>query len=141
MIIELEDSIVSILRTRFDGSGPIVEPTVDDVSTYDSLGARGCVLVRYIGESYTPQTGNLHVRTWRFMVMFGSKHFGRRTSDAGIYQLMDSARGILSGARIQADARTNPIKLTPEAGGFIREQSGVWWYYLTFSGRDSVVIP
>ena len=142
MIAELESQIVELLRLRFDGTGQIVEPIADDVDAFDKLGARGAIIVRYIGEIYTPVVGaSGYQRTWRFMIAIASKTFGRSTPDSGIYTTMDAIRGTLTGRRLAHADGMNTVRLIPESAGFIREQKKIWWYQITFSGKDSVIIP
>lgn len=139
MIIELEDAIQQVLADAFKASGPVVASTVDDVSRYKNMGARGTILVRYIGANYIPQRTNL-LRTWRFMVLIGMKRFGQHAQTMGAYAALDQTRRLLTGRMLQPETFNVPVRLLPESEGFVQEFAGVWWFQMTFAGSDVLLV-
>jgi hypothetical protein len=140
MITELEQAIEHRLSTAFKPDGPIVASTVDDVSKYKNQGSRGSILVRYIGANYIPQGQGRLLRTWRFMILVGMKRFGQHDKTLGAYAAIDKTRNLLSGARIKIDEMKLPILLYPESEGFVMETAGVWWFHITFTGNDALIV-
>jgi hypothetical protein len=139
MIIEFEDAIVSNLRKRFEGSGIVIEPMVDDLASFDVLGARGCIIVKFGGLICTPQNAKQIDLTWNAMVLVGSKHFGREI-DYGVYQLIEGVFFSLTGLRISIHDRMPILTLIPTVVRYAREQAGVWWHSVEFQAKNSILI-
>ncbi len=119
--LEVERTIVDKLRS--DIGGVKIEPSPSRPEEYVQKAAGGCLLVRYIGSTYTTTGGAIQQRFPRISIVAGAKSLRAMDGHHGALDIMEEALFSLTGFKIDGTHR-----LFPKSDLFVREEKGVWWY-------------
>ena len=130
---QIEDAIVARLRDQLL-EHITVEAAPEDPGQYAVRGAKGCVLVRYTGSTYSPpeQLAVVQQRASQVTVLRGARSLRVKEGHQGVLEIMEAAIQALTLFNIEPGGWR---KIYVQSDELIREEKGVWWYGFT------VIIP
>lgn len=126
-IEDIEQGIIGRLKDKI--TGVAIEGFPERPSEYNLLHAKGALLVRYAGSSFSePRATDIiyQHRRVEFEVTVVMRHL---RSHEGAYAYLDAVRIALTGYR----PYPNCEKMYPVKEEFIGEDAGIWQYAITFA--------
>ncbi len=131
-ILEIEKAIISRLKNKIQGLE--ISSFPEKPAEYRLLHAKGAILVRYAGCSYTEPLATDFIvqdRKINFEVNVVMRHL---TSHEGVYAYLDAVRIALTGFKPPNCGKMYPVKEE-----FLTEEAGIWHYVITFSMSTKAV--
>ena len=131
-ILEIEKAIINRLKSKIQGLE--IDSFPEKPAEYRLLHAKGALLVRYGGCSYTERLATDFIvqdRKINFEVNVVMRHL---TSHEGVYAYLDAVRIALTGFRPPHCGKMYPVREE-----FLTEEAGIWHYVVTFSMNTKAV--